>query len=232
MTDRDPVLLLPGMMCDAELWRDQIAALKDDAACTVPVLSAATIEAMAADVLRQAPERFALAGLSMGGYVALTIARTAPQRITRLFLANTSARADTPEQQAGRQAAIAHVEAGRFDQVIERLLNVLIHPSRAGDTAMLQRIDAMLRRVGPDFFVRQQRAAAGRPDSRPGLAAIAVPTHVVAGNSDRVIPPDHAAELAAAIPGASFNLFDTCGHLSPIERAADVTDALRRWIAG
>jgi pimeloyl-ACP methyl ester carboxylesterase len=183
-------------------------------------------------VLRDAPERFALAGLSMGGYVALAIARMAPQRITRLFLANTSARADTPELQAGREAAVAHVEAGRFDRVIERLLGAVLHPSRTGDTAMLGRIEAMLRRMGPDAFVRQQRAAAARPDSRPGLAVVAVPTYVVAGDCDRVIPPDHAVELAAMIPGAGFTLLDTCGHLSPIERAADVTDALRRWIAG
>jgi pimeloyl-ACP methyl ester carboxylesterase len=220
------------MICDAELWRDQVAALRGHARCIVPALDAATTETMADEVLRSAPERFALAGLSMGGYVALAIMREAPERVTRLLLAHTGARPDTPEQSAGRQAASAAVKAGKFDRVVERLLGVTVHPSRLADALMLQRIEAMLRRMGPEMFVRQQLAAAGRPDSRPGLGEITVPTCVVAGDADRVIPPDNAIELAAAIPGAGLTMIEDCGHLSPIERPDHFNDVLLRWITG
>ena len=231
MTSGEPVLLVPGMMCDAELWRDQIAALRGRA-CAIPVLDGETIETMADDVLGQAPERFALAGLSMGGYVALAIMRKAPGRVTRLLLAHTSARPDTAEQGGGRQAAIAAVGAGKFDRVVERLLGATVHPSRLADVLMLQRIEAMLRRIGPDRFVHQQRATASRPDSRPGLDAIAIPTRIIAGDTDRVVPPDNALELAAMVRDATLTMIDDCGHLSPIERPDRFNHALLDWIAG
>ena len=231
MTRGEPIVLIPGMMCDADLWRDQIPVLAD-APCLVPDLDAASIEATVDDILGEAPERFALAGLSMGGYVALALVRRAPERVTRLLIAHSSARSDTAEQGAGREAAIAAVEAGKFDRVVERLVSASVHPSRHADTPMLQRIEAMLRRMGPERFVRQQRATASRADSRAGLAAIAVPTWIVAGDADRIVPPDNAAELAAAIPGARLTVVAECGHLSPIERPGRFNRALLGWIHG
>jgi pimeloyl-ACP methyl ester carboxylesterase len=232
MTGADVILMLPGILCDADLWQDQIEAMRGQADCVVPMLGAATIEAMADEALRDAPPHFALAGLSMGGYVALAMARKAPQRISRLFLANTSARADTPEQTAGRHAGIAQVEIGGFGRVVERLLGLLVHPSRLEDTSMITRIEAMLLRVGADVFVRQQLATAGRADSRPVLGQIGVPTLVVGGDGDRVIPPDHAVEIANGVPGAELVLLKNCGHLSPMEWPQQVNEMLRRWMTG
>lgn len=230
MTAGEPLVLLPGILCDADLWRDQIEHLASGRDCIVPLLDATTIEAMADAVLHAAPRRFALAGLSMGGYVALAIMRRSPERVGRLFLASTSARPDSPEQAAGRLAGIAEVEAGRFDRVIERLMRVLVAPHRLDDAGLVDRVGAMMRRGGADLFVRQQRAVAARPDARPALKHIAVPTRIIAGESDRVIPPVHTREIAASIDGAAFTPMAGCGHLPPLERPGEVTRALEAWL--
>lgn len=219
------LLLLPGLLCDARLWRDAAQGLVADLTLDD------SIEAMAARALAQADaawgpgSRFSLAGLSMGGYVALALWRLAAPRIERLALLDTSARPDTEEQRARRQALMALSRQGQFKGVTPRLLPMLIHPARQ-DTPLAQEVMDMAARVGPDAFLRQQRAIMDRPDSRPALPGITVPTLVACGAEDILTPPDRHAEMAALIPGARLVQFAGCGHLPTMEDPAAVVPVL------
>lgn len=228
---RTRLLLLPGLLCDARLWRDQAAAL---APLARPVVADLTqddrIEAMAARALAAIEGRFALAGLSMGGYVALEVMRQAPGRVERLCLLDTSARPDTAEQTRRRRGLLSLARAGQFRGVTPRLLPQLIHPARL-ETPLAAEVMAMAERVGKDAFLRQQEAIMHRVDSRPHLARIAVPTLVGVGAQDALTPPDLAAEMAALIPGARLRHFADAGHLPTMETPEAVNAALSAWLA-
>jgi pimeloyl-ACP methyl ester carboxylesterase len=227
-----PLVLVPGLLCDPLLWAPQVAGLGEVADCWIAdVTRADTMRDMAASVLAAAPfERFALAGLSMGGYVALEIIRQAPDRVTHLALLDTTARADTPEQKTRREALIELSARGRFMGVTEQLLPLLIHRDRLTDRGLVATVKSMARNVGQPAFVRQQRAIMGRADSLPLLGSIACPTLVVCGRDDALIPPPRSEEMAGAIPGAKLELVDACGHLSSIERPAAVNAAMQAWL--
>jgi len=229
---RHPVILLPGIACDAHVWRAQCDALADIADCSAIVPDGDSMDDMADDILARAPDRFALAGLSMGGYVALAILRRAPGRVSRVCLANTSARPDSEAQQAGRLASIAEAaKPGGFEHVITRLLPVLIHPDRRHDVALRANISDMMRRSGGQTFIRQQKAAGARPDSRRDLVTITVPACIIAGRADRVTPPEHAVEMANAIDRANLQVLENCAHMTPLEAPAQVTRIMRAWLA-
>ena len=232
MTAKQPLLLLPGLLCDARLWRDQVAALGPLARPVVADLTLDDrVDAMAARALAAVEGRFALAGLSMGGYVALEIMRQAPERVTRLALFDTSARPDTPEQTRRRRGLISLSRSGQFRGVTPRLLPQLIHPSRL-DGPLAAEVMAMAERVGKEAFLRQQEAIMHRPVSRPDLARIAVPTLVGVGAEDALTPPELAAEMAALIPGARLRHFADSGHLPTMETPEAVTAAMAAWLAG
>lgn len=229
---RTPLLLLPGLLCDERLWRDQVGALAPLARAVVADLAQDDrIEAMAARALASVPGRFALAGLSMGGYVALEVMRQAPERVERLCLLDTSARPDTAEQSRRRRGLISLSRSGQFRGVTPRLLPQLIHPSRL-DTPLAAEVMAMAARIGKDAFLRQQEAIMHRPDSRPHLARIAVPTLVGVGAEDALTPPHLAEEMAAMIPGARLRRFADAGHLPTMETPEAVNAALAAWLAG
>ncbi|MCH8836107.1 MAG: alpha/beta hydrolase, partial [Proteobacteria bacterium] len=177
MSARTPLVLLPGLLCDAALWRHQTDTLADIAEITVADLTGDDrFDDMARTVLKAAPETFALAGLSMGGYVAHEIMRQAPDRVTRLALLDTSARADTPGQSERRRAFIEQTRHGDFKGVTSRLLPMLIHPDRLEDGDLTGTITAMAEGVGREAFLRQQNAIMNRPDGRRDLSAIHCPT--------------------------------------------------------
>jgi pimeloyl-ACP methyl ester carboxylesterase len=226
-----PLLLLPGLLCDEALWADQVRDLGDVAACTIADLTQDnSVAAMAERALAGAPPRFALAALSMGGYVAFEILRRAPERVSRLALLDTSAAPDDDARAAGRQAAIASLGLGRFRGVTDRMLPQLVHPDHvAGPVG--EAVKAMAHRVGGDAFIRQQEAILQRPDSRPLLPAIAVPTVIGVGESDGLTPPAEAVAMADAIPGAILHRFARCGHLPPMELPKETSGLLRRWLA-
>lgn len=229
-TPRIPLLLLPGLLCDARLWHDPAALLADVADIHHPELTADDrVEGMAARVLASAPPTFALAGLSMGGYVAFEMLRQAPERITRLAVLDTSARLDPPKRMAVRQAGLAMAEAGRFAGVTRKLLPQLVHASRV-DSAVGEEVMAMAQRVGLQAFLRQQRAIIGRPDSVPVLASITQPTLVAVGEDDQMTLPDEARLIHASIPGARLHVFPRCGHLPPMEVPQDTARVLREWL--
>lgn len=228
---RPTLLLLPGLLCDAALWAPQVEALSDLADCRVADLSRDdSVEAMAGRAIADLPEKFAVAGLSMGGYVALAIMAMVPQRVERLALLDTSGRADTPEQKRRRQALIKMADIGEFKGVTPRLLPLLIHPARTKDEALTSVVTGMAERVGKDAFLRQQRAIIGRPDRRPLLARIHAPTLVVCGNEDAVTPIELSRELAASIATSRLVVVPECGHLSTLERPEPTIAAMRRWL--
>jgi len=228
---RLPLLFLPGLLCDARLWRDQAAGLADLAE---PVLADLTLDstlaAMAARALAGVEGRFALAGLSMGGYVALEVMRQAPERVTRLALFDTSARPDTPEAAKQRRGLMALTRRGAFRGVTPRLLPRLLHPANL-DGPLAAEVMDMAERVGRDAFLRQQEAILGRPDSRGDLAGIEAPTLVAVGEADALTPPELAREIAAGIPGAALHLLPGCGHLPSMEAPGAVTALMRDWLA-
>ena len=230
---RMPLFLLPGLLCDSRLWAHQLSQLQDIAAIEVAdLVGPDSVGAMSARVLAMREGPFALAGLSMGGYVAFEILRRAPERVLRLALLDTSARADTPAQTARRRGLIELAQKGRFLGVTPRLLPQLLHPDHVRDHAIANTVVQMARAVGRDGFLAQQRAIMGRPDSRPILGAIQCPTLVLGGAEDAVTPPEVLREIAAGIPGARLTLLERCGHLSPLERPEAVTAALRGWLTG
>ena len=231
MTQKIPLILLPGLLCDRALWEPQIAALADIAECSVADLTQAdSMAGMAAGVLRGAPERFALAGLSMGGYVSFEIMRQAPERVLRLALLDTSARADTPERLKQRKEQLSLCDRGEFVGVTRRLLPSWIHPEHMKDEALVEAVTTMTRRVGRDAFCRQVTAIMNRPDSRPGLARIQCPTLVLCGHEDQATPPELHREIAADIADARLAIVPECGHLSTMEKPEAVNREMRRWL--
>ena len=229
---RPHLLLLPGLLCDARLWQHQAAALAASAHVTVADLGDEdSIAAMASAVLAQAPaEEFALAGFSLGGYVALEILRQAPQRVLALALLDTSARPDTDENTEARLQSI-RLATVDFPAVIEGLLPKLLHPAHLDDPSLLEVIRAMANSQGAQVCIDQQRAMIGRVDSRPDLYRIACPTLVLCGSDDAITPPEVHREMADAIAGAQLTIIENCGHLSPLEQADEVCAQLQRWLA-
>jgi len=230
---KTPLVLVPGLLCDKQLWRSQIEDLADIADIWVADHTRAdTMAGVARDVLADVPfTNFALAGLSMGGYIALEIMRQAPQCVARLALLDTAAGGELPEQTQRRLDFIAFAERGHFDRVTETLLPLLIHRARQGERSLTDTIKSMARNIGKDAFIRQQHAIMSRADSLGLLASIACPTLVLCGRQDGLIPLARHAEIAAGIKGAQLEVIEDCGHLSTLEKPSEVNAAMRRWLA-
>jgi len=228
------LVLLPGLASDATVWRDQVPALSRQCRVTVADVHfrADSLPAMAATLLAEQPGELLLCGTSMGGMVALEAVRLAPQRIRGLALLGTSARADTPELIALREAAIVEFQAGRAEAVLRANVAFAFHPRVSGDSELARTYLDFVQRAGADALVRQNRAILARADLRPTLRAIACPTLVACGDSDLLTPPDHAREIAAGIPGARFELVPECGHLLTMEQPDRVNALLLEWLAG
>jgi pimeloyl-ACP methyl ester carboxylesterase len=222
------LLLLPGLICDERLWRDVIAGL-GLRATVADLTQDDSIAAMAARTLADAPARFALAGLSMGGYVAFEIMRQAPERVTHLALLDTSARADTEERKATRRKGIDMIGQGKFIGVSRGLLGQLVAPHHLG-TPLAEDVQAMSERVGQEAYIRQQVAIMNRVDSRPTLAQIKVPVLVGVGELDKMTPPELAEEMAAGIKGAELVRFSDSAHLPTMENPGAVVAAMKEWL--
>jgi pimeloyl-ACP methyl ester carboxylesterase len=232
MSDRIPLVLIPGLLLTGDLWRDQLADLDDIADMTVADhTSRDHISDVAAVILDAAPDRFALAGLSFGGYLSFEIMRQASERVSALALLDTTAQADGPEQAQRRRDFIALAEKGRFLGVTEGLIKTFIHPARHDDADLMGRLTTMASDVGPQAFIRQEKAILSRPDSMADLGNITCPTLVLCGRQDALTPLQRHEEMAAAIPDADLVVLARCGHLAPMERPDAVSDALRAWLA-
>jgi pimeloyl-ACP methyl ester carboxylesterase len=232
MAAKAKLVLVPGLLCTKALWAPQIAALGDVVDITVANHRRhRTMRGIARSVLATAPRRFALAGLSMGGYIAYEIVRQAPERVTRLALLDTGSRADAPERKARRLELIALAEREGVEAAQDALMSALIHKSRLKEKPLVDAIRQMAVDTGVAAFKRQQAAIMGRPDNRPLLASIRCPTLVLVGREDALTPVDLAREIAAGIPGARLKIVPDCGHLSTMERPDAVNHALRAWLA-
>lgn len=228
---RQTLVLLPGLLNTRRLYESQIADLADIADVIVPELwHHDSIGAMAQATLDAAPERFALGGFSMGGYVCFEILRRAPERVERLALMDTQATPDTPEATARRRGFIEQTRLGRFHGVQPSLLPAIVHRSRLDDRAVVQPILDMATEVGSDGFCREQTAMIARPDSRRLLVDIDVPTVVIVGRQDQATPLARAQEMATDIANARLVIIEECGHMAPLEKPAEVSAALRRWL--
>jgi pimeloyl-ACP methyl ester carboxylesterase len=228
---RTTLVLLPGLLNTGRVFEQQIGALSEIADCIVPELwHHDSVAAMAEATLELAPERFALVGFSMGGYVAFEIMRRARQKVDRLALIDTQARPDSAESKARRRGLLEQTKIGRFHGVQRSLLPQLVHSRNVDNAAITQPIFDMAREIGADGFVREQTAIIARPDSRPLLVDIDVPTVVVAGRQDQVTPLQRSEEMAADIATSRLVVLEECGHMSPLEKPAEVTAALRRWL--
>jgi len=228
-----PTVLVPGLICSARLYAEQIPALWRFG----PVLVADhrrddSMGTIADRILANAPPRFALAGLSMGGYIAFVIAQKAPERVARLALLDTSARPETPRQTERRLPQIALADGGRLSEVVEQLFPLFVHHDRHGDASLKRIVHAMAAETGPEAFVRQQKAIMSRPDARPLLASIACPTLVLVGDGDELTPPVLSEEIAAGIAGAQLVKVPDSGHLSTLEQPDAVNAALAEWMGG
>jgi pimeloyl-ACP methyl ester carboxylesterase len=226
------LVLLPGLLNTRRLFQHQIEGLSDIADCVVPELwHYDSLAGMAKSVLEAAPPAFALAGFSMGGYVTFEILRRAADRVERLALIDTQAAPDMPEATTRRQGLIEQTRFGRFHGVHPSLLPQIVHKSRLDDASVAQPIYDMACEVGAEGFVREQRAIIARPDSRPLLVDIEVPTVVIVGRQDQATPLARSQEMAADIAQSRLVVLDECGHMSPLERPEEVTAALRRWLS-
>jgi pimeloyl-ACP methyl ester carboxylesterase len=226
-----PIVVIPGLLGSPRLYAEQLPALWRFGPVTVASHHHDDSMATIADrILSVAPPRFALVGLSMGGYLAFEIMRQAADRVTRLALLDTSARPDTIDKTRRRYDQIALAQSGQFDKVTDTLFRLWVPAARHDDAPLRRVVGQMADETGPDAFVRQQIAIMNRPDSRPGLKAIACPTLVLVGAEDTQTTPEHASEIADGIPGAQFLVVPECGHLSTLEQPSTVTAALVNWL--
>ncbi len=221
-----PLVLLPGLLCTPAVWSD-VADLLDGNTLVPDIPALDDIENIAAALLAGLPERFALAGLSMGGYVALAMMARAPERIAALALVDTSARADTEAQAQQRREGVARARDGGFSAMLPKLATFLLHPQ--ADPAVQARVVAMGTAVGVDTFALHQAAISRRPDRRGLLGGIGCPASVLVGEADRLTTPELAREMAEAIPGATLEIIPGAGHVTPLERPGLVAAALQRW---
>ncbi|MCR5881141.1 alpha/beta fold hydrolase [Phenylobacterium sp. J367] len=230
--DRPTVVFASGQLLTEAIWEPQLAALAEDYELIVADhRQDDTIAGMADRLLAAAPARFHLVAHAMGGFTAFEVMRRAPERVISLALIATLAANDGPAQTERRLGYIRLVESGRFDQVAEERIPMLVHPDRRGDEALLGLIRQMAADTGAEGFLGQQRAIMARADSRPSLGSIRVPTLVIRGDADGITTQAQQDEILAGIPHARFVEIAGCGHLPTLEAPETVNRLLADWLA-
>jgi len=227
----DPLVLLPGMMCDARLFAPQINDLsRDHAVMVAPITQGERVEEIASDLLGLLPAKFALAGLSMGGIVAMELLRRAPERITRLALMDTNPLAETPQTAAAYEPMIIGARSGRLDEVLRGFMKPDYLAPGPPRLTVLNQVYEMGRDLGPEVLVRQVRALQRRRDQQPTLRRCKVPTLILCGAYDTLTPLKRHAFMADLIPYAKLEVIDDAGHLPTLEAPEATTAALRAWL--
>ncbi len=226
----DPLVLLPGMMCDARLFAPQVAAFSGQRAVHVAPMLGETIQDIAARVIANAPPRFALAGLSMGGIVAMEIVRQAPDMVARLALLDTNPKAELPDVAAAREPQIALVKAGRLEDVMRDEMKPRYLAPGPQRLEVLGTVMEMAKTLGPDVFISQSRALMRRPDSEETLRTLECPALVMCGSHDTVCPVSRHEFMAEIIPDATLEIIEDAGHLPTLEKPEETTAALDRWL--
>ncbi|MFP5267389.1 MAG: alpha/beta fold hydrolase [Acidobacteriota bacterium] len=233
MNNELPIVCIPGLLFTPRLYAEQLPSLWRFGPITVAQHGLQeSVEAIARSILASAPERFALVGLSMGGYVSFEILRQAPERVAKLALLDTTARPDSPEKTADRRALIGRARSVPIREISDELFPRLVDRSRRQDESLRNLFRQMAEETGVEGFIRQQTAIVNRPDSRPGLKEIRCPTLVLVGEGDELTPPELAAEIADGVAGARLVKVPGCGHASTLEQPQAVTRALVEWLEG
>ena len=231
MTEKERLVFLPGLLCNERLWAPQLDFFKDKYLCEVSDLTqASSINELALHALKQVRGKFNLVGLSMGGYVALEIMRIAPERVKRLALIDTKARADSPEQKRRRRGLLSLAGRGKFKGVTPHLMPLLIHPNRMDDVSLTSEIYKMAEEVGQEAFVRQQTAILDRESHLGLLPKIKCPVQVICGRDDLITPVYCSEEITSLAPNAELLILEDCGHLSNIELPEKVNETLQAWL--
>lgn len=229
----DHLVMIPGLLCTETLFKVQRSALSHGVSVTIANhYRHDNLNAMARAILEQAPDRFALAGLSMGGYLAFELLCLAPDRVERLALLNTSARPDNAEQRDNRFRLVALAEKKGIGVPVREMFPRLVAPSHGDDEFLRAIFLEMAETIGVAGFARQQAAIACRSDSRPALASITCPTLVLVGEGDQLTPVELAKEMAEGIAGSRLAIVPDAGHLSPLEAPERVTQELQTWLKG
>ena len=220
-------VLVPPLACSARVFDTLMPHVWAHGAATIAdTRRDDSVAGMAARLLDDAPERFVLAGISMGGYIALEVVRQAPGRIRALALISTSAEPDTPEQAASRRQQLDLARGGRYDDIVTAAFPALVDPSHRNDAELAAFWSLTAHEVGPEAFCTQLKAAIDRPDSHPTLSTISCPTAVIHGAGDQIIPLGHGQDTAASIPSAILTVVETAGHMAAQEQPAAVGKAL------
>ncbi|MEX1660727.1 alpha/beta fold hydrolase [Thioclava sp. 15-R06ZXC-3] len=226
----DPLIFLPGFMCDARLFWHPVQELSADRSVTVARLRGTTIEEMAARVLAEAPPRFALVGHWLGGVVAMDVLRRAPERVSQIALIDISSLPETPQMAGKREPRIVRARTGRLDEVmLEEIPAEALAPgeTRPHVQALLLEMAAAL---GPDTFIEQSRALMRRPDFQRTLRSTRTRAMLMCGEYDQICPPRRHEFLAELMPHATYRLILGAGHLSPLEQPEKITQGLRDWL--
>ena len=226
-----PLIFLSGMMCDARLFAPQITAFEGDRAVHVsPIAGHETVHELAAEVLVNAPPVFALAGLSMGGIVAMEMLAQAPERVERIALLDTNPYAELPAIAAKREPQLEAVKAGKLEAVMRDKMMPYYLADASANPALLELCWDMARGLGNDVFMRQSRALASRPDQQHTLRNYAGPALVLCGEHDRLCPLERHETMHDLLPNSTFEVIKNAGHLPTLEQPQNTTAALARWL--
>ena len=233
MDNAMPILLVPGLVSSPRIYAPVVPALWRFGPVTVANhIRDDHMALIARRILAEAPPRFALAGHSMGGYIAFEIMRQAPERVAKLALLNTQARPDTPEATARRRTMMGRAKGGEYRAVLDELFPGFVHPSRREDASLRRLVHDMGEDIGVEAFLRQLEAIISRPDSRAALSAIKCPTLVLSGDEDNTISNALSVEMADNIHNAKLVILPNCGHLPQVEQTQATADVLVEWLCG
>lgn len=228
---REPLVLIPGMMCDARVFGPQIDDLSRDHTVVVAApTKGETVREMAAMLIDDLPPRFALAGIGLGGVVAIEMARRAPERVNRIALLSTTPLTDTPAQAAAREPQIVWASAGRLDEAVTASFSDDNLAPTHKRPVIMDLLVHMAEALGPDAFIRQTRAMQRRPDAQRALQKLKVPTLIMCGAHDKVTPPKRHENMAELVPGAELVILPDAGHLPSLEVPEQVNIGLRAWL--
>ena len=225
------VVFIPGALCSEEIFADQAAGISPPFSVSfIDTGRSETIAEMAETLLALAPPRFALVGISMGGYVALEVLRIAPDRVWGAVLISTSARAELPAQSEERKQWIERMETGGYEDMVDEIVDACVS-NKSGSNNARRRFREMVKTHSVDTFRRQMTACATRPDFRESLKDIRCPVLVIGGSDDSEFFRNGVQEISESVIGSEDFILPNSGHLPTIEKASSTTAAIKQFLS-